>query len=166
MHLRLVQTIPMSVFETPDFNWNSTKVSREVFPEPLGPIKMMEGRVTSPLVRKTKLWSRIGMEMASRMAMMRPSGEGVRRAYAHCCIADEDIITSLREPALECQPFLELAGLVLCCWCWCLTGSEASVEVAGASNKEGGAIMYEAQTLVIHQPCELQLQTPKFSACA
>ena len=70
------------------------------------------------------------MEMASRTAMMRPSGEGVRRAYAHSCIADEDIITGLREPVLRrCQPLLELAGLALYCWCWCLAGGEASVEV-------------------------------------
>ena len=59
-----------------------TRVRREVFPEPLGPINSIEGRVVRPDARKTTEWRKTGIEMARRIAITRPRGDGLKRACA------------------------------------------------------------------------------------
>lgn len=54
-----------------------TSVSSEVFPEPLGPIRSIDGKVVSPLALKTTEWRKIGIERTSRSAMTSPIGEGL-----------------------------------------------------------------------------------------
>lgn len=65
-----------------------TKVKREVFPEPLGPMSKMEGRVVRPLARKTNEWRKMGMVSASNRAMAKAVGDGLIRACTHSVIAD------------------------------------------------------------------------------
>jgi hypothetical protein len=65
-----------------------TKVRRDVFPEPLGPIRSMEGNMVRPLLRKTREWRKMGIVMASRIAIARPRGDGFRRACTKSCMAD------------------------------------------------------------------------------
>jgi hypothetical protein len=57
-----------------------TRVRRDVFPEPLGPIKRMDGNVVRPLLRKTTEWRKMGIVIARRIAIAKPRGEGFRRA--------------------------------------------------------------------------------------
>lgn len=59
-----------------------TRVRREVFPEPLGPINRMEGSVVRPDARNTTEWRKRGIEIASRIAMANPRGDGLRRVSA------------------------------------------------------------------------------------
>jgi hypothetical protein len=63
-----------------------TRVRKEVFPEPLGPISSIEGKVTRPDARNTTEWRKSGIEMARRMAIIRPRGEGLRRACAQSLV--------------------------------------------------------------------------------
>jgi hypothetical protein len=64
-----------------------TKVRRDVFPEPLGPIKRMDGSVVRPLLRKTPEWRKTGIVTASRIAIARASGEGFSRACSKSSMA-------------------------------------------------------------------------------
>jgi hypothetical protein len=63
-------------------------VRRDVFPEPLGPIKSMEGNVVRPLLRKTREWRKMGRVMANSIAIARPRGDGFRRACTKPRMAD------------------------------------------------------------------------------
>ena len=65
-----------------------TRVRREVFPEPLGPIKSIEGNVVNPLARKTTEWRKRGIVMARRIAMARPNGDGFRRTCTQSWMVD------------------------------------------------------------------------------
>ena len=56
-------------------------------PEPLGPIKRIDGNVVRPLLRKTTEWRKMGIVMASRIAIARPRGEGFSRACSKSCMA-------------------------------------------------------------------------------
>lgn len=49
-------------------------------PEPLGPIKRIEGNVVRPLVRKTTEWRNKGIDKTRMTAIARPRGDGLRRA--------------------------------------------------------------------------------------
>jgi hypothetical protein len=64
-----------------------TRVRRDVFPEPLGPIKRMDGNVVRPLLRKTTEWRKMGIVIARRIAIAKPRGEGFRRACTKTCMA-------------------------------------------------------------------------------
>jgi hypothetical protein len=57
-----------------------TSVSRDVLPEPLGPIKRIEGNVVRPLARKTTAWRNKGIDKTRMTAIARPRGDGLRRA--------------------------------------------------------------------------------------
>lgn len=70
-----------------------TSVRRDVFPEPLGPIIRMEGRVVRPDARNTTEWRKRGIEITRRIAMTRPRGDGLRRACAQSLMPD--IIVSI-----------------------------------------------------------------------
>jgi hypothetical protein len=63
-------------------------VRRDVFPEPLGPIKSIEGNVVNPLARKTTEWRKRGIVMTRRIAMARPNGDGLRRACTQSWMVD------------------------------------------------------------------------------
>ena len=65
-----------------------TKVKRDVFPAPLGPIKRMDGRVVRPLARKINVWRRNGIVRARIIAITRPSGDGLIRATAQSFAVD------------------------------------------------------------------------------
>jgi hypothetical protein len=65
-----------------------TKVRRDVFPEPLGPTKRIEGNVVRPLLRKTTECRKMGMDTAKSIAMARPRGDGFSRVLIKFCIAD------------------------------------------------------------------------------
>lgn len=64
-----------------------TKVRRDVFPEPLGPIKRMDDNVVRPLLRKTNEWTKMGIVMASKIAIAKAQGDGLRRACTKSCMA-------------------------------------------------------------------------------
>jgi hypothetical protein len=65
-----------------------TRVRRDVFPEPLGPINRIEGRFVRPDARNTTEWRKRGIEMTRRIAMTRPKGDGLRRACARSLMLD------------------------------------------------------------------------------
>jgi hypothetical protein len=67
-----------------------TRVRRDVFPEPLGPTKSIEGRVVSPLALKTTEWRKMGIVRAKMIAIISPIGDGLRRACAQSCMVDID----------------------------------------------------------------------------
>jgi hypothetical protein len=71
-----------------------TKVRRDVFPEPLGPIKRIEGNVVRPLLRKTTECRKMGTDRTRSIAIARPRGDGFRRACNKSCTVD--MITGLR----------------------------------------------------------------------
>ena len=73
-----------------------TRVRREVFPEPLGPIRRIEGRVVRPEARNTTKWRKRGIKIATRTAMMSPKGERLRRTCAHSLMLA--MISSLSGP--------------------------------------------------------------------
>lgn len=64
-----------------------TRVRRDVFPEPVGPIKRMDGNVVRPLLRKMTEWRKMGIVMARRIAIANPRGDGFRRACTKSCTA-------------------------------------------------------------------------------
>jgi len=57
-----------------------TRVRREVFPEPLGPSKSIEGRVVRPLARKTNECRKRGRVSTRRVARMSAKGDGLKKA--------------------------------------------------------------------------------------
>jgi hypothetical protein len=61
-------------------------VRRVVLPEPEGPIKRIEGSEVSPVALKTTEWRKIGIVIARRIAITRPTGDGFRRACAQSWI--------------------------------------------------------------------------------
>lgn len=61
---------------------------REVFPEPLGPIRSIEGSCVRPLALKTTEWRKIGIVSARMTAITSAKGEGLIRACAQSDIAD------------------------------------------------------------------------------
>jgi hypothetical protein len=65
-----------------------TRVRRDVFPEPLGPIKSIEGNVVKPLARKTTEWRKRGIVMARRIAIASPNGDGLRRVCTQSWMVD------------------------------------------------------------------------------
>jgi hypothetical protein len=65
-----------------------TRVRRDVFPEPLGPIKSIDGKVVSPLARNTTLWRKIGVNTARKIAIASPSGDGLSRACTQSLMVD------------------------------------------------------------------------------
>jgi hypothetical protein len=65
-----------------------TRVRRDVFPEPLGPIRRMEGNVVRPLARKTTVWRKMGIDKARIIAIASPNGEGLSKACAQSLIVD------------------------------------------------------------------------------
>ena len=61
---------------------------RDVFPEPLGPIKRIEGNVVNPLALKTTEWRKRGTVIARRIAITSPNGDGLRRACNQSWVVD------------------------------------------------------------------------------
>ena len=57
-----------------------TRVSRDVLPEPRGPIRRIEGKVIRPLDRKTTEWRKRGIDKMRMTAIASPRGEGLKRA--------------------------------------------------------------------------------------
>jgi hypothetical protein len=57
-----------------------TRVRSDVFPEPLGPIRRMEGKVVRPLAWKTTVWRNIGIVRRSSAPTTRPIGGSSREA--------------------------------------------------------------------------------------
>jgi hypothetical protein len=64
-----------------------TRVRRDVLPEPLGPINRMDGNVMRPLLRKTTEWRKMGIVIARRIAIARPSGEGFSNTWTRPSMA-------------------------------------------------------------------------------
>lgn len=90
-----------------------TRVRRDVFPEPVGPIKSMDGNVVRPLLRKTTEWRKMGIVMARRIAIANPRGDGFRRACTKSCTAA--MIFWMADVLLvELSPKLGSVGVVLC----------------------------------------------------
>ena len=71
-----------------ELNEDLTRVKREVFPEPLGPMRSMEGRVVRPLARKTKECRKSGMLRTRRTATMSATGDGLIKACAQSVTVD------------------------------------------------------------------------------
>jgi len=86
----LAQTVNLLTFSKAlgRFGMGITRVRRDVFPEPLGPIKRIEGKVVRPLARKTTVWRKTGIDRTRRIAIARPNGEGLRKACAHSLAVD------------------------------------------------------------------------------
>jgi len=77
-------------------------VRRDVFPEPLGPTRRIEGRVVRPLFLKTKVWRKIGIVKQRIIAIARGSGDGLR-AYCtkSCNVVAFDIANQLIAPSIR-----------------------------------------------------------------
>lgn len=53
-----------------------TRVKSAVFPEPLGPINKIDGKLVKPVARNTTECRNIGIERTRRIVMIKPNGEG------------------------------------------------------------------------------------------
>lgn len=54
-----------------------TRVSRDVLPDPLGPISRIDGKAVNPLARKTKKCRKSGIVRTKTMPIARPRGDGL-----------------------------------------------------------------------------------------
>lgn len=57
-----------------------TRVIRDVFPDPLGPISRIDGKAVKLLELKIKKCKKSGIVRTRTTAMPSPSGDGLRRA--------------------------------------------------------------------------------------
>jgi hypothetical protein len=70
-----------------------TKVRRDVFPDPLGPIKRIDGRVAKSPPRKMNRCKNNGIVSTRRAPISRPKEDGLRRVCASS--ANPDMVTTL-----------------------------------------------------------------------